>query len=340
MIARGRKISYSDDARTAIYADSPLVSVCIRTYNHEEYIANCLDSILSQKAPFDFEILLGEDGSSDRTREICITYARNNPEIIRLFLHDRADNFAIGKAATGHANFVNNLREARGRYLAFCDGDDYWVHQDKLIKQVNALQRSDCCICFHSASSINYKSSRSLRIGNFGAERRIISMAEFVERGASSMPLHSIMIKASLKRDLTGYVYETFGVHSFIQTFGIAVGSGAVYLPESMGVYRSSIPGSMTEKLLTRDELIIERVDKTLKMLSFVNRKSEYHHDAALSRAAVKVIGGAMSTGRLTAAQAWQLTQRLRQRGVGLRLIASFLVRYLYRRMRGTVRAK
>ena len=71
------------------------VSVCVQTYQHKEYIRDCLESILVQKTSFNFEILIGEDDSSDGTREICLEYAKRYPNKIRLILHDRKNNIKI-----------------------------------------------------------------------------------------------------------------------------------------------------------------------------------------------------------------------------------------------------
>src|SRR6476619_44433 len=75
--------------------DKPMVSVCVQTYQQVNYIKECLESILIQKTDFPFEILLGEDESTDGTREICIEYAKKYPERIRLFLHCRENNIVI-----------------------------------------------------------------------------------------------------------------------------------------------------------------------------------------------------------------------------------------------------
>ena len=71
-------------------AENVLVSVLVQTYNHERYIKDCLNSILEQKTNFDFEIIIGEDNSTDKTREICIAFANKFPEKIRLFLHKKS----------------------------------------------------------------------------------------------------------------------------------------------------------------------------------------------------------------------------------------------------------
>jgi len=127
----------------------PIVSVCVQTYWHENYIRKCLEGILEQKTNFEFEILLGEDDSPDNTRQICIEYAKKYPEKIRLFLHDRANNIKINGNPTGRFNFLYNLYSARGKYITLCEGDDYWTDPNKLQKQVDFLEvNEDFAITF------------------------------------------------------------------------------------------------------------------------------------------------------------------------------------------------
>jgi glycosyltransferase involved in cell wall biosynthesis len=118
----------------------PLVSVCCITYNHVNYIKDALDGFLMQKTDFPFEICLGEDESFDGTREICKTYAQKYPEKIRLFLRNRKDVMYINGRATGRYNFLETLKVCKGKYIALCDGDDYWTDPYKLQKQVDFLE--------------------------------------------------------------------------------------------------------------------------------------------------------------------------------------------------------
>ena len=130
--------------------EKPLVSVCVQTYQHADFIKQCLDSILMQQTNFDFEILLGEDESTDGTKEICIEYAEKHPDKIRLFLHKRENVIHIGGHPTGRFNMLYNLNEARGKYIALCEGDDYWTDPLKLQKQVDFLEKNnafDICAC-------------------------------------------------------------------------------------------------------------------------------------------------------------------------------------------------
>jgi glycosyltransferase involved in cell wall biosynthesis len=136
----------------------PLASICILTYQHVNYIKQCLDGILMQQTTFPIEILLGEDASSDGTREICLEYAANHPDKIRLFLHHRENNIAINGNPTGRFNFLYNLYNARGNYIALCEGDDYWTDPLKLQKQVDFLEGNpDYKICFHNVKIYNHE---------------------------------------------------------------------------------------------------------------------------------------------------------------------------------------
>lgn len=127
---------------------SPKVSVCVMAYNHEPYIRACLNSILMQEVDFEFEILLGEDCSSDSTRAICLEYAERYPDKIRLFLHKRENVIYIDGLPTGRFNYLNNLRNARGKYIALCDGDDYWIDSQKLQRQLDFMEANpDYVLC-------------------------------------------------------------------------------------------------------------------------------------------------------------------------------------------------
>lgn len=106
---------------------------------------------MGQITNFPVEILVGEDCSTDGTREICVEYAARHPGKILLFKHTRETVIRINGKATGRYNLIHNLTHAQGRYIALCEGDDYWVDPHKLQKQVDFLeQHEDFAICFHA----------------------------------------------------------------------------------------------------------------------------------------------------------------------------------------------
>lgn len=123
----------------------PLVSVCCITYNHEKFIEETLKGFLSQKTSFLVEFIIGNDNSTDRTAEIIDKYAKIDPRIIHI---NRQKNLGMSR------NALNVISQAKGKYLAFCEGDDYWSYKYKLQHQVNFMEKhSDCSIHFHNVST-------------------------------------------------------------------------------------------------------------------------------------------------------------------------------------------
>lgn len=128
----------------------PMVSVHVSTYQHADFIRDCLDGVLMQETDFPVEIIIGEDESDDGTREICKEYADRHPNKIRLFLHRRENNIQIHGRPTGRFQFIYSHFMARGKYLATCEGDDYWTDPKKLQKQVDFLEENDgCALTYH-----------------------------------------------------------------------------------------------------------------------------------------------------------------------------------------------
>lgn len=135
---------------------APLISVCITTYNHEKFITKALDSVLMQQGDFTLEILVGEDGSSDGTSAIVRDYAQRHRDKIRAFYHDPDDKLIINGRQTGRKNFLNNLLMARGDYVALLDGDDYWIDERKLEKQLAFLAANKSFVaCCHAAIHVD-----------------------------------------------------------------------------------------------------------------------------------------------------------------------------------------
>ena len=117
----------------AVIADKPLVSVAMITYNHEPFIAQAIEGVVMQKTNFPIELVIGEDKSTDRTREIVLEYQRRHPSLVRVIVSDAN----VGM----YANFFRSLSVCRGKYIALCEGDDYWIASDKLEKQVAILEK-------------------------------------------------------------------------------------------------------------------------------------------------------------------------------------------------------
>jgi glycosyltransferase involved in cell wall biosynthesis len=127
---------------------NPLVSVCMITYNHEFYIREAIEAVLMQKTNFPIELIIGEDCSNDNTRKIVREYEKKYPAII------------VGQYPETNRgmmeNFTTVLQSARGKYIALCEGDDYWTDPLKLQKQVDFLEENgDYSLCVGGFKKVN-----------------------------------------------------------------------------------------------------------------------------------------------------------------------------------------
>lgn len=134
-----------------------LVNICIITYNHEKYIREAIEGVLMQKTPFPFQLIIGEDCSTDNTWEICKEYEKKYPELIKLLPQPETN---LGMMP----NFIRTLKACKGKYIALCEGDDYWTDPLKLQKQVDFLEKNeDYIICFHNVDIWKEKSKELIK---------------------------------------------------------------------------------------------------------------------------------------------------------------------------------
>jgi glycosyltransferase involved in cell wall biosynthesis len=247
------------------------VSVLVMTYNHARFIRQCVDSALRQKLDAPYEILISEDCSTDGTREIVREYERAHPRLVRALWSETN--------VRTNAVVVRGVEAARGQYVALLDGDDYWLSDDKLQRQVDFLDgHPECVICFHNARVIHDDGSRppwnwtppdhpeittfeDLWMGNF-----IATSSTVFRRGVVSpipswyeayfpitdWPLHLL----HAERGRIGYINEVLGVYRYHE-----------------GGYYS--PLSETDKLTA-----------TLRFYERMNASTGYRHDT-LARTAI-----------------------------------------------------
>ncbi|MGB9152475.1 MAG: glycosyltransferase [Alphaproteobacteria bacterium] len=120
----------------------PRLSICVATYNHEKYIAEALESFLQQKTNFSFQIIIGDDASTDSTPQILREYATKYPDIIKPILREK--NISPIK------NSLDIYSRAKTEFVAICDGDDFWTNKNKLQRQVDYLDvHPECAITYH-----------------------------------------------------------------------------------------------------------------------------------------------------------------------------------------------
>lgn len=122
-------------SRPKVFERQPVVSVLMLTYNHEPHIAEAIEGVLAQACPFPIELIVAEDCSKDKTRAIAEQFMEQNPAVIRIVTGEKN----IGAMP----NFYRALAQCRGKYIALCEGDDYWCDPLKLEKQIAILEADE-----------------------------------------------------------------------------------------------------------------------------------------------------------------------------------------------------
>lgn len=206
----------------------PKVSVVLRTYDHARFIAQAIESVLIQRPPFPFELVIGEDCSGDGTREIVERYARERPEIVKAVLPEHN---------LGHGEILRQaMGEARGEFVAYLDGDDYWTSPAKLARQVAFLEQNrDCASCFHDVSLIYDEAglpSGSVSPG-FGGER--FTLEQIVME--CFVPAPAMMFRREIAEALPDWVFDSAWIDWLIHIRSAELGEIG-YIPRPLAAYR------------------------------------------------------------------------------------------------------
>jgi glycosyltransferase involved in cell wall biosynthesis len=223
----------------AIYSSAkcklPLLSICVQTYNHENYISECLDTLINQKTLFEYEIILGEDNSSDNTRSICKQYADKYPEIITLILHEDDNKIKVNSKTTGNFNALYNYYSCRGKYIAFCEGDDYWTDRNKLQQQVNFLEeKTEFAFCFHRFKMLNNEGEI---INTLDQPLQDISKVQLIEN-MTHHPLLSTICFRNNFMELPFQISEVLNVDTFLLSLLGQTGPAKYMKDISPSIYR------------------------------------------------------------------------------------------------------
>lgn len=211
-------------------AEIPLCSVLVVCYNHEPFLRQALDGILLQETSFPFEIVIGDDCSTDNSANIIMEYAKRNPELIRPFCYQK--NLGL----FGRNNFVKTLGECRGDYVAFFESDDYWTDPKKLEKQVLWLEE-------HHEYALSYHAVEILTEASLDYDHKIYSdpIQDATTKDIIAkhfIPTLSLVFRRKLLDNLPPFYFKSSSSDIVIELI-ISLSGKARYFSEKMGVYRN-----------------------------------------------------------------------------------------------------
>lgn len=217
-------------------SDKIMVSVMCTAYNHEEYIRQALESMVNQKTDFDYEILVNDDVSSDGTADIIREFVAKYPEKVRAFFPEK-NLYAQNIDVYYHTFFPN----ARGKYVAFCEGDDFWCDENKLQMQVDFLEaHPEYSACVHNTRLYYCDGSQPDSLLVERTEDMDIGFEHILEGMHNAWHTSSLVAKTEVLASPPDY-YNIASQHGFGDfPYGLMVrNAGAVrYLNRTMSVYR------------------------------------------------------------------------------------------------------
>lgn len=232
----------------------PKVSVVTITYGHEKYIAETLDGILMQQYDGPVEFIIANDNSPDATDEVVKKYFLENPA---------PSNFEIKytKHETNKGmmpNFIWALEQATGKYIALCEGDDYWTDPKKLQLQREIMKDEEISLTFHAAKTINGDGKLGIYSANNFIGSHYVEAHEFLKRGGGGFATPTVFFRKSILEQLPNY-FLNCGVGDYPLAFLAATCGKVFYLDRVMATYRVSADNSWSSKL--DEEKILQTIE-------------------------------------------------------------------------------
>ncbi|PGT81118.1 glycosyltransferase [Bacillus sp. AFS040349] len=268
---------------------SILVSINCTTYNHEAYIADAIDSFLMQKTNFKFEILIGEDCSTDCTRNIVENYSKRYPGMIKII----TSNENVG----GRENMVRLKENSKGKYIAICEGDDYWTDPFKLQKQVDLMERNqEFSLCVHATNIVTVDKKLTGNVVKPYNETRITPTEDIILSDGSFFATNSILYRKELLNNPPEFFMNAH-VGDYPLVLILSSRGRVFYIDEVMSSYRTGVKGSWTERTFSgedRSYKFVKNYENDIWLLNEFNKYTNYIYNDLIKNAVSKRKGWIM----------------------------------------------
>jgi glycosyltransferase involved in cell wall biosynthesis len=235
-----------------------MIDIAIVTYNQELFIGTAISSALAQKTTFPFRLVIGEDFSTDNTREICIRFANEHPDKIKLILNDQ--NLGLVK------NYQNVFTECKAKYLAILEGDDFWIDEFKLQKSFEILENDESVGLVHAKYSILTKGTLKnyvfpLHAKLYGKVYNELIMGNFI--GPLTICARKNLIDIFF--DFNTMIKQNYETIDYALWLELSYHSQIAFIPEIVAVYRKEVGSISVPGDLSKIEKFSETIFKTLK---------------------------------------------------------------------------
>lgn len=252
------------------------VSVYCFAYNHEKYIRDALEGFVNQKTNFPFEVIVHDDASTDKTVSIIKEYELKYPDIIK----------PIYQKENQHSKGVNKLYSfmlpvTHGKYIALCEGDDYWTDSSKLQRQYDYMEDYPrCSLVAHRAQTLNMYNGEFCDYTTYQFQDNKLTATQIIEN-QGYFPTASMFFRKEFYEKNREFLLS---IENFDYAIKILLATeGEVYvLPEIMSVYRKGTEGSWTERIHNIPQKEYEHLKKSIDILNKINMYRDFKYEGAI----------------------------------------------------------
>lgn len=261
-----------------------MVSVICTVYNHEKYLRKCLDGFVTQKTNFKFEVLIHDDASTDSSADIIREYEKKYPDIIKP-IYQTENQYSKGIKIG--PTFL--YPKAKGKYIAFCEGDDYWCDENKLQKQFDVMEENpDCSICVHKVADVY---ENGMPMGSFRPSGKInnyiINTEEYIRillKYDHPFQTSSLFLRMSLfdYKNMPKFWKESPVGDVPMVLYFVSKGN-LYYIDETMSCYRNNSVGSWTSRMSKSSKAIKSFSEKIVELFRQYDEYTEFKYTGIIN---------------------------------------------------------
>lgn len=254
-----------------------MVSINCITYNQEKYISKAIESFLMQKTKFSYEIFIHDDASTDNTANIIREYEKKYPDLIKA-IYQKENQYSKG---TRMFNIIT--QQALGKYIAFCEGDDYWTNPYKLQEQVDYMEsHPECTLCVHNVKMVNTKEGFIDNVMKANNGNRFFTSEEVISGGGELFGTNSMFCPTDVLKCIPEFYFRA-PVGDYPIAIYLALKGKVYYIDKIMSAYRIGSELSWVKSVFSDGNKQIELYYRIIEMLKLVNKYSEYKYDNVIN---------------------------------------------------------
>ncbi len=296
--------------------NNPIVVIHCQTFNQEPYIRQCLDGFVMQKTDFPFAAIIIDDASTDNEPKVLWDFinseldATNNQreetnDYIKVVAHHKTNcncTFVILFLKYNHYSMKKTKRQYikewddSAKYIAICEGDDYWTDSQKLQKQVEFLDNHpNYTMCYHA---VNYEKDRVITGNDIKNEKeRDITPAQMIEGGGGFCATCSLVYRSQYINDMPNFRQKAH-IGDWPAQILYSIRGNVRYFPDIMGVYRKNVPGSWTSRVWKKDLSI--PYSNNIEWLSILNQETNRQYEESILKQVSKYLLYLLNNGKIT----------------------------------------